>query len=307
MRSAAFQTHFLKYMRHRISNRRSRRERQVNDPERHAQPSRSLLRHELTHSCDLERRPLDDIGDLGNIRVRSLRESRSNHARTAYAYIHHTVGFADPVKRARHKGIVLRRVAEYNELCRAEAIVVSGQLGAFADDMTHFGNSVHIDSGFGGADIYRRTHPLRLGKRLRNALDKRVVARTEALMHQRGISAEEIHAHLLCRPVEGVGDLDGILVGTSRRHHRCRSDGNALVYDRNTVLRLYFLTCFYKVSGISANLVVYFAAHSVYVAVGTIEKADTHSYGAYVQIFVLDHMYCFKNIFCIKHIYDSRQ
>ena len=306
VRAAAFQPHLLKNMRHRIAHSRSRRKRQIHNAERHAEPSGSLLRHELSHPRYLESGALDDVRHLGDIRVGRLGKRRANNAGTAHADIHHTVGFADSVERARHEGIVLRRVAEDNQLCRAEAVVVGGALGTFADDMPHLCHRVHIDACLGGADIDGGTDPFRLGKRLRNALNQRVIAGTEALMHQRGISAEEIHAHLLCRFIEGVGNFDGVLIGTRRRHHGCRCNRNTLVDDGNAVLGFDVLAGLHKIASIAADFVVDPIAHPVDVAVGAVKQTDPHCNGAYVQILVLDHMDGFKNIFGIKHVSDSR-
>ena len=161
----------------------------------------------------------------------------------------------DPVEGARHEGIVFGGVAEDDQLRRAEAVVVGGQLGALTDDVSHFGNRVHIDSRLGGADIDGGTDPFRLGKRLRNAFNQRVIAGAEALMHQRGIAAEEVHAHLLCGFVEGVGNLDGVLVGACRRDHCRRCDGNALVDNRNAVFGFDVLAGFDEVAGIAADFV----------------------------------------------------
>ena len=288
-------------MRHGIPDGRRRSKRQIHYAERHAKTAGSLLRHQLPHSGDFEGSALDNVGNFGNVRVGSLCKRGADNAGTAYADIHHAVGFSDPVERACHEGIVLRSVAENHQLCRSEAIVVGGQLGTFSDDMSHLCDRVHIDAGFGGADVDGGADPFCLGKRLRNALNQRVVAGSEALMHKSRIAAEEVDSHLLCRSVEGVGYLDGILVGACRRDHRRRCDGNSFIDDGNAVLGFYLLAGSDEISGIPADLVVDFAAHPVDVAVGAVQQADSHCNGAYVQIFILDHMDGFKNVFGIKH------
>ena len=59
------------------------------------------------------------------------------------------VRLARAVEGARHKGVVLRRVAEDHQFSRTDTVALCGDLGRAADDGAHHCNGIHIDAGLG--------------------------------------------------------------------------------------------------------------------------------------------------------------
>ena len=68
---------------------------------------------------------------------------------------------------ARHEWIVVRNIAEGHEFHATVGIVVCGALGDVFDDMAEQLHRIHVDTGFRGANVYRRADDVRFGKRLR--------------------------------------------------------------------------------------------------------------------------------------------
>ena len=64
------------------------------------------------------------------------------------------VGLTGAVEGTRHKGIVLRCVAEDHQLCCADALTVGGELAGLLDGLAHQFDGVHVQARLGGADVH---------------------------------------------------------------------------------------------------------------------------------------------------------
>ena len=126
---------------------------------------RGFASDELSHTGDLECCFLDEIRHFGKRRVfRKLRESCPHNAGTGYAYVDDAVRLSYAVKRAGHKRIVFRRVAEDYQLCSADALPVACQLRRFLDHVAHHLHGIHVDTGFCRTDIDGRADEVRFSE-----------------------------------------------------------------------------------------------------------------------------------------------
>ena len=99
---------------------------QIDNAERHPERFARDLAHKLPHARDLKRCPLDDLGNTGQIKAFGIvKQSASHSSRPGYAEVNDYIRLARTVERTCHKGVVLRRVAKYNQLRRANAIAVN--------------------------------------------------------------------------------------------------------------------------------------------------------------------------------------
>ena len=194
-------------MRDRVADSRGRGEGEIDDAERYGQSLRRLLCDQLTHTGDLERGFLHEIGNLGDILTICLFECGSYYAGTRNADIDDAVRFTDAVKCARHEGVILHGVTEGDELRRADAVVIGGELGGIDNRLTHHLYRVHIDTGLGRADVDGGAYSLGDGERLRDTLDQRVITRGKAFLHQCGIPADEVDAEGICSSVKRLGEF----------------------------------------------------------------------------------------------------
>ena len=147
-----------------------------------------------------------------------LRESRADYSRSRYTDVYLGVILAYSVECSRHKGIVLGRVAEYHYLCRPEAVVILGSLRGLHNDLTHHRHRVHIYARLGRAYVHRGAHVGGFRESFGYRFDKLPVACRKAFVHQRGISADIIHARTLSNSLEGLGEFHGALLCGSRDH-----------------------------------------------------------------------------------------
>ena len=284
-----------------VADGRGRGEGEVDDAERDVQALGGLVRDELADARDLEGGALDQLGDLADVGVGHFGKRRAHDARAGDADVHGAVGFARAVECAGHKGVILHRVAENDELRRADAVAVGRALGRLADDPAHEGDGVHIDARARRADVHGGTDVLRLGQRLRNAADQRQIAGREALLHQRGIAANEVHAHGLRGALERVRKKHGVALGAGRREHRDRRDAQALVNDRNAVFLFDARADGNVVLRDAADLVINFVAGGMDIRVDAIEQGNADRDRADVEMLLLDHADGFENVVRVEH------
>ena len=69
---------------------------------------------------------------------------------------------------SRHKGVVLRGVAEYHQLCAAQPVPLLGQLRRLLDDAAHVRHRIHIDAALRRPQIDGGADPLGKGECLGN-------------------------------------------------------------------------------------------------------------------------------------------
>ena len=265
---------------------------EVNDTERNAESLGSLRTNELTHSCDLERGLFDDVSYLADVCVGVLAERSAYNAGSGNAYVYLAVVLANTVECARHEGVILYCVAEYNDLCSAEVAVVLGSFRGVKYHLTHHSYCVHVDTSPCGADVDGGANVACFSESLRNGLDKLQVACGESLVDKRGVTAEIVYAGAVGSALERLRELHGAALARSG-DHRDRRNGDTLVDYRDTVLLFDVLAGLYKVLSLAHYLVVYLVASLVDVAVDTVEKGDTHCDGTDIQVLLLYHLYRF--------------
>ena len=117
------------------------------------------------------------------------------------------------------------------------------------------------------------------------------------------IASEEVDTYSLgctvectCKFYIVVGCLAGIAT-----HKSYRSDGDALVYDRNSKLLGNLLARTDKVLGETCYLVVDVLAERRKTVAHTIHETDAHGDGAHVEVLLLYHLVGFDNLIDIYH------
>ena len=300
-RADALEPHLLEDRGDAVAHGGRRREGEIHNAERHAEPTGRLLRRELPHARDAKcgllhrlRHNVERLTAHGAQRV-------LHHARARYADVHLALRLAHAVERARHEGVVLHRVAEHDELGAGHAAAVGGQLGGALDGKAHLAHGVHVDPRARGADAHARADELRLCQRLRDRGDQHAVGLRHTLLHERGKAAEEVHADLLRRPVEGLRVGDIALRARARADQRDRRHGHALIYDRDAELGLQILARLHEVSREAADLVIDLRAAAVDVRVRAVEQGDAHRDRADVQMLLIDHLDRLQNFMSLNH------
>ena len=290
MRAADGKSHFLQNPRHAVADRGRGSKGQIDDAKLGVQTFRRLSSHHLSHTGNLEGSLLDRLGD--NVKLFTLAELQRmmNHARSGNADAHDTLRLADTVECASHKGIVLYRIAEHDELCAAQTVLLARQMRRFLDDSAHPRHRVHVDASFRRADVYARTDQIRLRQRLRNRAQQLFIARGEALLHQRGKAADEVDAARFCSPVHREGKGHKVLCLTASGDKRHRRDGDALVDNRNAELALNGLARLDEIFRLMADLIVNLFAAAPDVLARAVEQRDAHRNRADVEMLLIDHI-----------------
>ena len=137
------------------------------------------------------------------------------------------------MKRARHKRIVIHRVAEHNDFGAAETF--GRDFCCAFDGFPHQLHRIHIDAGAGAADIDRAAHDIGGFHRFGDGTDQHFIRRRHAFLCQRGKAADKRHADGFGRLIQRLRD------GNIAVRPRGRGDlgdgcyGNALVHNRHAV------------------------------------------------------------------------
>ena len=204
---------------------------------------------------------------------------------------------------AGHKWIVVWGVAENDELSVTERIDVGGSLGYFANNRTHKRNSVHIQTGTGRTDVHGCAHEISARQSLWQRADKKLFGRGHALGYESRETAEEVDAYSFCSAVEGLANLYVIVGGLACAGANQRNRGNrdALVDDGNAVIALNLFAYLNKVLGIRGDFGVNLLADCIDVVANAVEQRNTHSNGAHVELFLLDHLVGLVDLHNIQH------
>ena len=128
-----------------------------------------------------------------------------------------------------------------------------------------------------------------------------LVAFAEALLHQRGIAAQKVHAAGLARPVKGQGEGDVVLRVAAARHQRHGGDGDALVDDGDTEFAFDIPARLHQLFRPAADFVVNFVAAALGILADAVQQGDAHGDGADVQMLLVDHVDGVKNVLQIQH------
>ena len=301
MGAADGQPHLLQDPGHAVSDGRSGRQRQVYDAEGSIQPPGGLGGHHLAHTGDLESRLFDGLRHHVKGLVLAGPQGVVYHAGAGDAHIDDAVGLTYAVESPGHKGVILHGVAEHHQLGAAQPVGVTGQMGRLLDDAAHAGHGVHVDARLGGAHIDAGADDIRLRQCLWNGPQQQLVAVGKALLHQRRVAADEVHAAGLGGPVHGVGKGNVVLRVAAAGHQRHGGHGDALVDDGNTELPLNLLARPHQMLRPTADLVIDFLAAALGILADAVQQGDTHGDGADIQMALIDHVDGIKNVMYTQH------
>ena len=157
-----------------------------------------------------------------------------HHARAGNAHIDDALRLTDTMECTGHKGVILHRIGENNQLSAAQTILVSGNFRRFLDNPAHFCHSIHIDAGLGRTHIHRGADTVGSGQGLGDGTDQLPIAFRAALLHQGRKTADEVDTALFCRFIQGLGDGHIGVCFASSGHQGNGRDGDPLIDDGNT-------------------------------------------------------------------------
>ena len=301
MGAADLQAHLLQDPGHTVANGRGRRQAQVHNTKRHAQPFRSFYAHQLTHTGDSEGGFLHRLSHHVKGLALDTLKRMVHHTGAGNAHIDDALRLADSVEGTGHKGIVLYGVGKNHQLGAAQAVLVLGQFGSLFHDTAHLGHGIHVDARLGGAHVDAGADHIGGGHCLRNGADQLPVAFRAALLDKGGEAADKVDAAGFGSPIQGFGNLHIAFRLAGSGHQRNRRNRNALVDNGNAELGLNVLADFYQVFGAACDLIVDFFAALIHIRVRTVQEADAHGNGPDVQVLIVDHVQSRQNILLIQH------
>ena len=157
-----------------------------------------------------------------------------------------------------HKWIVIRCITKYHQFGTTKRILFLGIFCGFFYHLSHQTDSIHIDTGLSRSHIHGTTHEICACQCLWNRTDHIFLCRRHPLGYQCGIATDKVHAHGLCRAIQGLCDRHIIFRAlTCCGTNQCdRGNGNTLVYDRNAIIVLDLLTDFDQILCYGRDLIV---------------------------------------------------
>ena len=191
-----------------------------------------------------------------------------------------------------HEGVVVRSVAQDDELGTAERVPVGCQRGCLENYIAHEAHSVHVDTRLRRADIDTRADALCHSHGLGDGADEKLVTMCHALGDNGRVSTEEIDPDILGSAVEGLGDGDIVSrdMAARRADKGDGGDGDALVDNGDGKLARDGLACLHKVAGEGRYAGVYVLARLLERAVSAREEGYAHGYRADIKILLLYHL-----------------
>ena len=145
--AAAFKSHFLKYPCNGVALLGRRSKRKVNDAERNREPFGSFLCNKLSHTGNFERSLFNCFGNNVKRFALAALQSMIHNSRAADSDIDYALRLTYAVEGAGHERVILNRVCKNNKLCAAEAARIRRPFRSLLNNLTHEGDSVHIDAG----------------------------------------------------------------------------------------------------------------------------------------------------------------
>ena len=112
-----------------------------------------------------------------------------------------------------HEWVVVRSIAEHNELGASQRPLFLGSFSRILDDFSHQTDSIHVDSGLGRTHVDRAADEICLSHCLWDRTDKEFIALAHSLAYNGRVTAEEVDTELLGTLVEGLGNLH-VVVGS---------------------------------------------------------------------------------------------
>ena len=213
-----------------------------------------------------------------------------DHARAGDTHVDDPLSLPHAVEGASHERVVLHGVAEHHQLSAAKAASVGGALRRSLDGLAHEAHRVHVDARLGGANVDAGAHHVGDRQGLRDSGNELLVPLGHPFLHQGGEAADEVDPHRLGCLVHGLGKGDVVVGAGSARHQGHRGDGDTLVHDGDTELRLDIMAGLDQVLGGSSDLVIDLPASSCRVRVAAVQQRNAHSDGTHVQVLLVDHV-----------------
>ena len=297
------QTDLLQNIRYGVTDGRSGRQRQVDNTKGNAQTTGSFLCNQLSDTSDLEGSLFDGFTENLKVLTAHLLKCIFYYTGTTDTYVDDSVCFCHAMESACHKGVIIGSITKYHQFGTAQRILfLCGFCRSFYH-LAHQTNCVHIDAGLCRTHIDRTADTFRAGQCLRNRTNQKLIRLCHSFGNQCGISAQEIDTHFLGCLVQCFCQLDKIIrcLAGCAAHQSRRSDGNTLVYDRDTVLCGDILARFHQIFGQRSNLGIHFFADHINIRIDTIQKTDTHGNGTHIQVLLVNHFICFVYLKNINH------
>ena len=146
-----FQAHLAQYVCNRITDRRSRCKRQINDTKRYIKPLRCFLGNKLTDTGYLERGLLDRLTQYFKSLAFCLGNGTLYNTRSGYADVYNGISFGHSVEGPCHERIVVGCVTEYHKLGTSYV----RPFGCFLYYLSHKPYGIHIYTASRAAHIDR--------------------------------------------------------------------------------------------------------------------------------------------------------
>ena len=296
MRTADLKPHFLQNAGHAVADGGRGRKGKIDNAKRRIEPAARLLRDELTHARDAERRFLHGLRHHVERLALDALQRVIHNARPGNADVDHFLRLAHAVERARHEGVILYRIAEDHKLGAAKAALLFRERRRLFHRLPHQGDGVHVDSRLGRADIDRRAHKVRTGQRLGDRSDQLPIGVRHALLHKRRKTANKVNTDIFGRAVKRLGKRDIVFRLRRGGDQRDGCDGNPLIDDGNAKFPLDLFSRCDQMLCIAADLVVDLFTRTLRAAVRAGEERDAHRDRADIQMLLVDHTDCFQNI-----------
>ena len=203
-----------------------------------------------------------------------------------------------------HEGVIFRRVAEHDKLCRADALTVRGELAGLLDGLAHELDGIHVQARLGGTDVHRAAHDVGLRQCAGDGLDEPEVARRKALVHKGRVAAHKVDAHLLAGGVQCFGKVHRVGIRAGTQQHGDGRHADALVDDGNAVFGADVLHGGHQIGRLGHDLVVDLLTGLFRVRVDAVQQADPHGHGPHVQIVLGEHLDGFEDVTGIHHAHN---
>ena len=303
--AAGLKAHLFEDVGHAVAHGRGGGQRQVDDAGGYAQRLGGEVCHQLAHTGDLERRALDQLGHLVDGGILGQFGQRGAHCTGAGdTDVDLAVRLAGAVERTGHEGVVLRRIAEDDQLGRADALAVCRQLAGLFDGFAHPLDGVHVQARLGSTDVHRAAHDVGLRQCAGDGLDEPEVARRKALVHKGRVAAHKVDAHLLAGGVQCFGKVHRVGIRAGTQQHGDGRHADALVDDGDAVFGADVLHGRHQIGRLGHDLVVDLLTGLFRVRVDAVQQADAHGHGPHVQIVLGEHLDGFEDVTGIHHAHN---
>ena len=176
-----FQTDLAENICNAVSDRRSRCQRKIDDAKRNTKSSGRFLCNQLAYSRNLERRFFDRLAQYFKTLTAYLLQGSLYNARTADTDVDDRICLGHAVECSCHKRVVIRCIAEYNQLCTAKRILLSCIFCCLFYDLAHQAYRIHVDTAFCGANVDGTADTLCNRECFRNGANQILIALCHAL------------------------------------------------------------------------------------------------------------------------------